>query len=255
LGWAIYTFGASTTFTGNTALALAPEGSLAERTGRALMNAWHTISPYHHVGLEHPLLAQTSDWGRLRDGWFLGYQLKLPWAFGSIGGACLAWLFLRKSGPPVTRFGILLASTVILFGTVTHSIPDRLGLTHIALQPLVLLGLAWLASHASHLPRFLKLFWAMGLVVDLAMGILLHFGVQSLFLRQWSPGESEPSTPWNEYTLAAQTSFANKTVLQLRFLADELSPFVPILLLVSALVVALFWWRRKMTSPHAAIAS
>ncbi len=254
-GWAIHTFGATTTFTGNTALALAPDGSFGERAGRALMNTWHTISPYHHVGLGHPLLAQRSDWGLLRDGWFLGYQLKLPWALGSIGGACLVWLFWRQPGIPPTRFGVLLTLGAILFGTVTHSIPDRLGLTHIALQPLVLLGLAWLASHAAHLPQFMKVFWALGLLLDLAMGILLHFGVQSIFLSQWSFGIPEAGTRWSEYTLAAQTSFANKTVLGLRFLADELSPLQPIGLLVSSLLVALFWWRREMTSPQTPLAS
>lgn len=250
LGWSVHTFGVDTTLTGNTAVALAPDGTLGQRVGRAALNLWHTLSPYHHVGIGHPLLDQTSPWGRLRDGWFLGYQLKLPWAFGSAGLLCLCWLFWRKPGISPTRFGVITASSVIVLGTITHSIPDVLGLAHIALQPLVLLGLAWLAAHASHLPRILRYLWVPGLLLDLVMGILLHFTVQSLSLRRWLLGEPETSPAWDGYTLAAQTSYANKTVLNLRFLADELAPVLPGVLLASAVVVVMLWCRREMTFPR-----
>jgi hypothetical protein len=252
IGWAAVHYGWRSTFADNTTVNLAPGGSLAERAARAAANLFHTVWPVSTIGLRHPQLVQGSELGRLRDGWFILYQLKLWWALGIAGGvvAVLAWWRLRPAG---ARFAMIAGVAVVILGTVTHAQPDVLGLAHIALQPLVLLVLAWLAAQAPDFPRWLARLWAAGLAIDLACGIALHFGIQSGWLDRWLR-DVPPEKIWQSYTRAAAVGFENKVNLRLTFLAD-LGPPLWALALLAGATAALVWFRREMTSPGRAASS
>lgn len=216
IGWAVAHYGAGTTFTQNTALALAPQGGAGPRLLNAATNLLNTLSPVSLVGLDHPLLQQTSPAGRWRDGWFILYQLRLWWAFGVTGGLGLLWLLWSTPRGPGWRFGVIAVPTVTVLGIVTHAHPDWLGLVHISLQPLVLLGLAWLAALAGRLPRWLLVMYAAGLAVDLVFGIGLHFALQSA----WFGQTADVAALWTTLPLAAQVNWQDKLQLGLVFLGD-----------------------------------
>lgn len=248
IGWAATHYGWQSTFADNTTVAIAPGGDLADRAARAGGNLFHTLWPVSTVGLDHPLLAQSSALGRLRDGWFILYQLKLWWALGATGGAVLLATLWREQPGRAALFAGVASVVVIVLGTVVHSHPDALGLTHIALQPLVLLALAWMAARATQLPRWLRRLWFAGLAVDLACGIALHFGVQSGLLDRWLR-DAPPDRIWESYTQAAAVGFENKVNLQLTFLADVSTPLWAIALLSAAALLGIAVWRREMTFP------
>lgn len=247
IGWAITHYGWRSTFADNTTVSLAPGGSLGERAARAGANLFHTLWPVSTVGLRHPLLAQASALGRLRDQWFILYQLKLWWTLGLAGGTVLAVALWRARPGRAALFAVVASVAVILIGTVTHSQPDVLGLAHIALQPLTLLALAWLAAHAETLPRWPRRLWIAGLAADFVLGVALHFGVQSGWLDRWLRS-TPPAEIWRSYTSAAAVGFENKVNLHLTFLADLGSP-VWALALLAAAIFLLARFAREMTSP------
>jgi hypothetical protein len=216
-GWAVAQYGVATTFTQNTALALAPQDGAGSRLLSAGINLLNTLSPISWVGLDHPLLQQSSTAGRWRDGWFILYQLRLWWAFGLTGGVALLWLLWNAPRGPGWRFGAIAVPVVSVLGIVTHAHPDWLGLVHISLQPLVLLGLAWVAALAHRLPRWLLVSYAAGLAVDLVFGIGLHFALQSA----WFGQTANVAALWTTLPLAAQVNWQDKVQLGLVFLADQ----------------------------------
>ncbi|AOS44545.1 hypothetical protein Verru16b_01608 [Lacunisphaera limnophila] len=217
VGWALAQYGLGTTFTQNTAVALAPQEGAGARLLSAGINLLNTLSPVSFVGLDHPLLQQSSPAGRWRDGWFILYQLRLWWAFGVTGGLALVWLLWHTPRGPGFRFSVIAVPTVVVLGIVTHAHPDWLGLVHISLQPLVLLGLAWLAAQAGGLPRGLQLLYGTGLTIDLTFGIGLHFALQSAWLGQ----AADVAALWTTLPLAAQVNWHDKLELGFVFLADQ----------------------------------
>ncbi len=248
IGWAAAHYGWRSTFADNTTVAIAPGGDFAARGARAAGNLFNTLWPVSTVGLDHPLLAQASALGRLRDGWFILYQLKLWWALGATGGVVLLALLGRERPGRTARFAGVASVAVVVLGTVVHSQPDALGLTHIALQPLVLLALAWMAARAAQLPPWARRLWGAGLALDLACGIALHFGVQSGLLDRWLR-DAPPAHIWESYTQAAAVGFENKVNLHLTFLADVSTPLWAGALLAGAALLGFIVWRREMTFP------
>lgn len=248
IGWAAAHYGWRSTFADNTTVAIAPGGDFAARVARAAGNLFHTAWPISTVGLDHPMLAQSSALGRLRDGWFILYQLKLWWALGTTGGVVLLALLWRERPGRAALFALGASVVVIVLGTAVHSHPDALGLTHIALQPLVLLALAWMAARAAQLPRWLRRLWGAGLALDFACGIALHFGVQSGLLDRWLR-DVPPARIWESYPPAAAAGFENKVNLRLTFLADVSTPLWAIALLAGAVLLGMVVWRREMTFP------
>lgn len=253
IGWAVAHYGWRSTFADNTTVSLAPGGTLAERAARAGANLFHTLWPVSTVGLHHPMLAQDSALGRLRDQWFILYQLKLWWTLGLAGGVVLVAALWRERPGRTALFATVASVAVILIGTVTHSQPDVLGLAHIALQPLTLLALAWLVARADGFPRGLRWLWGAGLAADFALGVALHFGVQSGWLDRWLRSVA-PADIWRSYTQAAAVGFENKVNLHLTFLADLASAVWAGALLAAALFL-LARFAREMTSPDRSRAS
>lgn len=236
LAWAVAHYGLATTFTQNTTVSLAPALSPMERLATAGANLLHTVCPVSLVGLDHPLLAQASPLGRFRDGWFILYQLRLWWALGSVGGLVAVWLLWQAPRSADWRFGGIALTLAVGLNAVVHAQQDRLGLTHICLQPLVLLGLAWIAAGVDRVPRWLARLFAAGWLLDLLMGVGLHFLLQS---RRFSLAQPD-------FTLAAQVNWQNKQTLGLTFLSDVHPTGWAFLLIGGAGLTAGWMWRRSL---------
>lgn len=232
-GWSMAVYGPTTTFTENTAVAMSPGGTVAERALRAVENLWFTVTPIA-TNTDVPLLRQTSTLGQWRDYWFLLYQLKLPFAFGLAGGSAILWLLLRAKWSQEVNYWLIVVPLIMILGTATHAQPDRFGLTHISLQPLVLLGLTWLAAQADRLPRWLAWVWTVGLAVDLGLGISLHFAVQSFSLERWLHPGLGTGQYVAAYTAGARINWHNKSLLNLRYLGDIVTPTACILTIIAA---------------------
>ncbi|HEX2854933.1 MAG TPA: glycosyltransferase family 39 protein [Opitutaceae bacterium] len=227
LGWSLAVYGTKGTLLSNssiTALGVQTESPLT----KIALNLRDTFVPHFLRPLDQTLIAQSSPWGRWRDVFFQSYQLNLFLLFGST-----AWLVIlrelrragRETGARWVRFwGIFIAGAVVV-GVAVHGNRDHWGLAHICLQPLLLLGISFLAARWSTLALPWKITVAIGVALDLAAGIVLHFWVQN-----------HPANAVGIYNDSASMNFAAKLQHRVLFLNDVLTPPAA---LVLALVLAL----------------
>jgi len=140
-----------------------------------------------HLLREVPRDARSSGltWGRIRDDAFTMYQGNLPLALGSLGAVLLVTEVVRsRRHPKAPRtdslwFWAALAAFAVAAGIGVHGGREPLGLAQTAQQPLVMIGVAFLASRFEGWPRALRWLAAGGLLVDALLGVLLHFWLQS----------------------------------------------------------------------------
>lgn len=183
-GWSLSVYGTGGTLLSNTSVT-AVDTSAGSQLVRIALNLRDTLVPHFLRSLDQGLIAQRSPWGWWHDWFFQAYQLNLPLAFGSV-----AWLVLLRelirtrvsAAPGARRFWTAFIVGVVFLGVATHGARDTWGLTHICLQPLVLLGLAWLAARWAELGRGWQLALVAGATVDLAAGVVFHFAIQNFAL-------------------------------------------------------------------------
>jgi len=240
-GWAVVRYGPGSTFGSNTAVGATQGMTTDTRVQVAANNLLRTFVPHPLLGTSEPALLQSDPAAITADWFFHLYQETLPLAWGLAGLALggLAWA-RRQDGatPPDGWRGFwwwALPMTVAL-GIVTHTQPSLWGLVHISLQPLVLLGLAWLVAGLPETWRRLP-GWGRAVVVVLGLvdfigGVALHFMVQA-----------DVPARLARLSFPARANFAGKVRLNQPFLADNLagSPWLPLLLL--GLLLALAGWR------------
>jgi hypothetical protein len=190
LAWAVHAYGLRATLGANTTVDAWSGQGIAERVEVPILNLADTLVPV--VLRSEPndhLLTQGSQLGRLRDFAFSTYQLNLPLAFG-FGGLLVLGLFAMRSrrapantegvsAAPDRRFFAAMIPIVVVLGVAVHTQRDHYGLTHICLQPLVVLGLARIAAALPVLPRRLLALWGALLAIDVILGIVLQFGMES----------------------------------------------------------------------------
>jgi len=181
--WAAWQFGLHGTAAANSTAAAWAGETPVERVWVALANLFDTIVPFplrSDVSLD--LIRQTSALGRLRDVAFSLYQLNLLFACGIAGTLILLWRAgCRRLRAPASAPAALLMVAIplaIAIGVWVHTPRDTWGLVHICLQPLVLLGLASVASTLADQAAFRSL-WALVATVDFVLGIALHFALES----------------------------------------------------------------------------
>jgi hypothetical protein len=140
---------------------------------------------------------QPNPLGWWRDFWFLGYQLTIPMAIGLSAGLVAATIYARavlqslaggqRALPHEQRarrqFWVWFVPAVFMLGVAAHGSRDELGLAHIALQPLVLCGLAAVAAGFSRFSPAVRGFMVAGGAIDLCAGVLLQVWVESLDLQ------------------------------------------------------------------------
>lgn len=230
VGWAVARFGWHGTFEANSTTAAWHTQTAVQRVTTPLLNLWDTLVPFPLRGEPTDgLITQPSRLGRLRDVAFNLYQVNLAFAFGMAGlWVLLQGLRLRSRARPAgdgaeRRFLLAAVPAVVVIGVFVHTIRDHWGLTHICLQPLVLLGLTAAAVVLPSLPAGAKAVWAALAVVDFTLGIALQFGLESWLLApRVAPGR-DPLAFIHQLNGVAGVNAIDKWAMHLRFFADRLN--------------------------------
>ena len=181
-GWAVLTYGVSGTFLSNTAVTDVRQYSTGGNVIKILLNLFNSLVPYPLRGVSLPVEYNASDLlYYIRDYFFSIYQVSLFPMMGMVTVPVLLihyrkviWDSLR-SGSALRSVWVWWCFASVVLGIAVHGGYDAFGLAHICLQPLALLAVVFLsASYASLTPRLRALLFT-GLVVDLLLGVALHY--------------------------------------------------------------------------------
>jgi hypothetical protein len=240
--WSIAHFGVAGTALSNSSVTTV-DTSLSGQVGRVLLNLKDTFLPHFLRGFDKSLIDQTSPWGYARDWFFQLYQLNLLFALGSFGWVLtsklcvLSWRDRSEAG---RGFWVAFVAGAALLGVAVHGARDEWGLAHICLQPLVLLGLAFIAGQWHRLAPSWKRLAVAGGTVDLLCGIVLHFGVQNFAFDRWlTPTRPAPEVIASYHPIA-QGNLVALARNQLTTVHEALapSPFLVLALLAVILILA-----------------
>jgi len=233
LGWVAVHFGYSAIAAStSTQAAWAQQPGMA-RIATAAKNIFDTVVPFPLRGEPADgLLTQASRVGRIRDVAFNIYQLNLPLAVGISGVWMLAWSLTRprvKARAPASAgfrsdlFWWTSLSAATVLGIVAHTPRDAWGLTHICLQPLVLLALAWLSGLIPTAPRAVRSLWAGLALVDFAFGVVLHFSLEAQGFASAVVGGDNPAGYAAALSRSAVANASDKAAFGFQFLSDRLA--------------------------------
>ncbi|MBI5771648.1 MAG: glycosyltransferase family 39 protein [Verrucomicrobia bacterium] len=249
-GWALTRLGPHATFLSNTSVTTSDARPLHQLVTIGL-NLRDTLVPHFLRPLDQSLLTQRSLWGAWRDWLFQSYQLNLLLAFGSVAWlplACILWQRGRAAPRASRLFWGWFSLVVVVLGVATHGARDHWGLAHICLQAFVLLGLAVLAARWPELSRPWKLAAIAGAITDVALGIILHFGVQNYAFDRWFAAGRSPDDTLRSYSGPAFMNLAGKINNRLDFFPDVYAPPLALVLVVLATCLGLALWRVRRTA-------
>jgi hypothetical protein len=249
-GWSLAVYGVRGTFLTNSSVT-SPDAIQGNQWSKIALNINDTLIPHFLRTLNPSLIAQRSPWGYLRDWWFQNYQVNLWFAFGSIAAAAIVYQAVRLARERRPGWVLWLNFVVLVagLGIAVHGQRDHWGLAHICLQPLVIIGLAFLAARWTALGRGWHIALVAGATADFILGILLHFGIQSYALDRWLTPGRPPSDFVTSYNEAALLNLYGKIEHRLAFLTDTLhAPFA--LWLAAALAVLLLALLRAGSLPN-----
>jgi hypothetical protein len=251
--WSVAEYGWSGTFLSNSSVT-----TLGKWQGNHLvkiaLNLRDTLVPPQVRGFEGTLFRQSSPWGSLRDQCFLLYQLNLPVALGCVGWVAVvreAWRESRSAARADRLFWALALAGFVLGSIAVYGDREHYGITHICLQSVVLLGLAFLASRWGRLGRGWRRALVLGWIVDFCLGIALQFAVEDFAIDRWlNPGLPLAGMA-RTYNGVAQVNLDEKIIAHLAYFADILpTPPALVLALLGALMsMALIRARRPPASP------
>jgi hypothetical protein len=183
--WAASVYGGRAVIATALASSGKPLPTAGENLAKAALNLRDMLVPHLLRDARRDAGSSGLTWGRVRDDSFTLYQGNLPLALGSLGAVLLAIEAARSRGRgggaragPV-KFWAALAAFAVLVGVGVHGGREPLGLAQTAQQPLVMTGVAFLASRFNGWPRALRRLAAAGLLLDACLGVLLHFWLQS----------------------------------------------------------------------------
>lgn len=218
--WSIHHFGPSATFSAH--VTSAPGAgecrTIPQHLFRVLKNLCDTLIPHPFRRLPPDRLIQPSRLGTLRDYFFQMYQTNLLVALGLAGALLVpALLYLRLLRPTLLRlyqrleplippnttsanslpqpapslfppafyrrFWLFILPLIVLLGQALVVERDPWGTAHLCLQPLIYLGLTFLAGNLLTLPLWTRWLLLLGCLADLILGIFLHTYLRSLPLR------------------------------------------------------------------------
>ncbi len=257
VGWAMATFGWKNTVAANSTAAGWSSQTAVQRMTVPLQNLFDTLVPFpFRGGSPDATTTQMSALGKLRDGAFNVYQVNLPLAVGFAGLWILTLLAFRSNRPPIDNnratpreraFYWLLVPLSIVTGVVVHTPRDAWGLTHICLQPLVLLALARVAAALAESPRRHRQWWGILAAIDFALGIALHFAIESWALAPVVAPNGNPWTYVRQFARSATVNANDKWAFGFQFFADRLHAPTALVALWLALVVTFVIVRIRST--------
>ena len=190
--WSLAMYGPNGTFASNTTIHDSSALSLAENAKKIGWNCFYTIVPHpFHMDLRRfqNEFAQPNPWGMIRDYVFLCVQTTLVAAMGCVGGLVVLFqlgktTFKAAGAARNQRLFWLAFILICTFGTIaTHPTLDKFGVAHVSSQPLVYLGITFLAAGFFRLPRWLRYVVICGSMIDFLFGIFLHFSLQHITIQ------------------------------------------------------------------------
>jgi hypothetical protein len=176
------------TFSSTTTVRAWSGGTVSAEAAKFASNTWRSFIP-------HPLWLSMSDFERRfeqksslgfwRDYLFEIYQPNFIFGIGAVSGAIAVGLALymfgkRKPWRGQRSFWLGFLLVAIPLGILVHPAADTYGVAHICGQPVVLLGVALVATHFTALPLWLRGLIVIGAVVDLVAGVLTQWLAESL---------------------------------------------------------------------------
>ena len=184
--WAVWRYGWKITSSSNTAVADARKLSALGNLRKIGWNIFTTLVPHPlHLPPRRFELAfwQPSSLGWLRDYWFMIYQTTILPGMGLAGGLLVLWLLWRSLRPGAGGGGRrLFWGSFVAFcgigGIAVHGAAMEWGVAHICLQPLMVLGVTFLAASFCTMPTWMRRVAATALVADFCLGIFLQMHVQ-----------------------------------------------------------------------------
>lgn len=238
-GWSVLAYGARGTFLSNSSVT-SEHVRHGSQLAKIALNILDTLVPHFLRPMDAALIEQRSALGWWRDWFFQSYQLNLPLGFGSVAWLALGGELVRAGRAAAVHarvFWTIFAAGTVALGLAVHGARDHWGLAHICLQPLVLLGLAFLAARWAALSRAWRLALIAGATVDFTLGIALHFAVQNFAVARWLTGAGSTEAAFADFNSSAIMNFAGKIHHRLAFFGDI---FAAAPMLVSAGVAAIF---------------
>jgi hypothetical protein len=202
-GWSLATYGREVTFGSNTTISDTAKFTLAQNAAKFFNNCFYTIVP-HPIGLPDQMFWrnfwQPSFLGYLRDYMFTLYQQNILFNLGSIG-----WLIVRVqlARVPIARHKLsrdrrmfwwffIVATT--LLGIVVVGSFEVLGVAHACLQPMMFLGIVFLAASVQSIYRWARVLVLIACTVDFTLGIFLHATLQHRSFHYMPDPQGRPDT-------------------------------------------------------------
>lgn len=277
-GWSMAAYGLSETLASNTTVTGAAGLSGSERMDRILHNVINTIvpHPFRDVGAIYQKLAGgQSTWGHARDYMFLIYQVNLVLGVGLVGGPLAVWLLfktlrsaravsksrrqtrrrlirhdpVRPRTPSERFFWVLFIPFCAFVGIAVVGQSDVFGLSHASLQPMILLGVTFLAGNLHRLGVLLRLAAVLGLHADFYLGILLQHYCQHAVVASWVRDGKTVATTVDGPRLGLAATFSGlaKQLAGTKYLGDYTGPYwvavVVAIIVVSEIVMGLVLYR------------
>jgi hypothetical protein len=190
-GWSIAHYGARATLGSNLSVTLDAQHGPAETLQIIVGNFRDTLVP--------PFLRANDPGGNLKfslpalhDYSFLVYETNLFLALGSAG-----WLIAIIQASKLVRrgaeknllcFWAWFVGGAVVLGVGVVGERNPWGLTHLDLQPVIMLGLVLVAAAWPAISKPLRLLMLLGLSCDLALGVVLHFAYEHWFLAVFRAG-------------------------------------------------------------------
>jgi len=253
-GWAGHTFGWQETGTSNSVATEWQRQTPGDRLLVPLGNVFNTLVPHPFRSMDKGLIAQVSVGGRVRDYFFNIYQTNLPLAAGFSGllVCLLAWRRLPagSSGVPDTekRLWRWFMPFIVMTGILVHTPPDDWGVAHICLQPLVIMGLAWISGRLPGLPTAARVGFILLLLWDVGAGIVMQFLIEA---RTFYAGKLAAAHDWGfeitRLTRSAWINYEAKSIYGLDFFAETIGvpPLATTFLLLALLALMVVRGRRQ----------
>ncbi|HEY8181207.1 MAG TPA: hypothetical protein VII32_03135 [Thermoanaerobaculia bacterium] len=172
LAWSLAHYGARKTFGSNTTVTTSKQ--IGDSNARKiLLNLRDTIVP--HPLRSFSIYRDQRQAGYVRDYFFLMYQTNLIVAMGIVGGFAIAILFIRSRDV----FWLALVPFAVLLGVAVVGERDAAGSAHLTLQPLIVLGVTFLAARFFTLGSLARAVIILGCVADLTLGVFLHHDLEN----------------------------------------------------------------------------
>lgn len=207
-------------------------------------NLWHTFVPAVESPVRDWIMQQSSFWGRLRDASFSLYQQTLTLGVG-IGGLVLLAFAAKKI--PAHRSALLfwsvLVALVIPLSIASHASVVDMGMAHVCLQPLVLIGTTFAAAALMRTTLSIFRISIAVLSIDLLLGIVLHIMVERLWIPPWG----SPVEIINTLSEFSRMNYYGRLSTNSPYLADLLPPsgVVPVVFAVLLLILAAIRFNRE----------